>query len=92
MLLDERQQKVDRSHYSRGMAPPRIFGSHELAQRWGVTRARIFQLLQEDARFPQGEKLKGAHVWTIEEIQEYERVAGRKPRDGDTPDPAEPPT
>lgn len=66
------------------MTPPRFLGSHELAERWGITRARVFQILAEDQRMPRGEKLKGAHVWGAEEIEEYERESGRQPK------PAEP--
>lgn len=63
------------------MTPPRFLGSHELAERWGISRQRVFQLLESDPRMPRGEKLKGAHVWGTDEIEEYERVSGRGSKD-----------
>jgi predicted DNA-binding transcriptional regulator AlpA len=63
------------------MTPPRFLGSHELAERWGVSRQRVFQLLAEDERMPRGEKLKGAHVWGTEEIEAYEQISGRRAKD-----------
>lgn len=62
------------------MVPPRIFGSKELAARWGVTKMRVSQLAREDPRFPKGEELSRGRAWGIEEIEEYERVSGRKPK------------
>lgn len=65
------------------MTPPRFLGSHELAERWGVSRQRVFQILDADPRMPRGEKLKGAHVWGTEEIEAYEQASGRRPKDAD---------
>lgn len=66
------------------MTPARgsLLGSHELAARWGITRARVFQILARDPRMPPGEKLHGGHVWTVTDIEEYERLTGRPPVEG----------
>jgi predicted DNA-binding transcriptional regulator AlpA len=62
------------------MTPPRYLGSHEVAERWGISRARVFQILADDPRMPRGEKLKGAHVWGADEIATYEQESGRRPK------------
>lgn len=65
----------------------RLLGSHELAERWGVSKQRVFAIRDADPRMPRGHKLKGAHVWELAEIEAYEQEAGRTPV---TQEPKEP--
>lgn len=59
--------------------PPRFFGPRELAERWGLTRQRISQLVAEGKLAP-GEQLAGGRVWTLAEIVDCETRSGRTPR------------
>lgn len=68
-------------------------GMTELGQRWGVSRQRVRQLLDEDPDMPRPKVLRGETgrastlVWNLEDIEAYE--ASRPGRRKDPQDSTE---
>ena len=64
-----------------------LLSATEIAERWGVSRQRVFQIRDEsqggDTPMPPGETVGEGRtamvVWTIAEIEEYEAASGRQP-------------
>ena len=66
------------------MTPFEPLGPAELAQRWGVTRQRIHQLVETDPRLKDLSKvLARVRVWNLEDIERYEQETGRKVKGSD---------
>lgn len=55
------------------MAATRYIGTAELAQRWAISRQAIKQRVDRGA-MPPGELIGRTRFWTLDEIEEYERV------------------
>ena len=65
------------------MTPFQPLGAQELAQRWGVSRQRLFQLLDESDDMPRGHLLARGRVWNLEEIEAYEQRHPARRREQD---------
>lgn len=57
-----------------------VVGVGEVAQLFGVSRQRVYQLSREDG-WPEGKKLGVGWVWMRSEVVEWAERTGRLPRE-----------
>ena len=55
------------------MSAPDIYGAAEAVELLGISRARLYQLLQTDKAFPKGTILAAGVVWDGPELRAYDR-------------------
>jgi hypothetical protein len=63
------------------MKKPELYGVSELAERWGISRQRAFQITTDQVargRLGPPAELKCGRVWTLRQIQEFEAKRSRE--------------